>query len=111
MLDYIAEFDKTFLEAKSSDLPDWVKISMVRKGLNRKMGRLLVTVKEPSNYGLWCSELKSLARKDDSEGHRVSRLPRHDVSRQANTSSAEPPLAPQFCQGYGHCSGLMPQAS
>ena len=96
VLDYIAEFDKTFLEAKSSDLPDWVKISMVRKGLNRKMGRLLVTVKEPSDYSSWCAELKGLARKDDSEGHRVSRLPRHDVSRQANTPSAVPPLAPQF---------------
>ena len=42
VLDYIAEYDKTYLEAQSGELPDWQKISDVRHGLNKKIGRLLV---------------------------------------------------------------------
>ena len=90
VIDYLAEFDKTFLEARSHGLPAWAKINAVRKGLNRKMGRLLVTVKEPSDYSSWCAELKGLARKDDSEGHRASRLPRYDAPRPAQCYISPP---------------------
>lgn len=82
-IDYIAEFDKTYLEAQSSDLPDWQKISEVRRGLNRKVGRLLVGTPQPREYAAWCMHVKSLEREDNAE-----------VIRTSNTS--RPPVPPSL---------------
>lgn len=102
VVEYIAEFDKTFLEAQSAGLPDWSKINDVRKGLNKKMGRLLVTAPEPSDYPTWCTLVKTLARKDEAEANRTTGLPRRETQRQPPSSSPTPlnqqELPPKFPQ-------------
>ena len=72
VLEYIAEFDKTFLEAQSEGLPDWQKISNVHHGLNKKTGRLLVGTAAPKEYASWCAHIKSLEREDAAEAARVN---------------------------------------
>ena len=78
VIDYIAEFDKTFLEAQSSDLPDWQKVNSVRNGLNRKKGRLLVGTIQPKEYGPWCAHVKSLEREDAAEAMRSNSYGRNN---------------------------------
>ena len=38
VLEYIAEYDNTFVEAQSAELPDWQKINDIRQGLNGNTG-------------------------------------------------------------------------
>ena len=73
VIEYIAEFDKTFLEASSQDLPAWQKINYVRQGLSRKTGRLLVGTSQPKGYEEWCQHVKSLEREDAAETARATR--------------------------------------
>ena len=61
VLDYIAEYDKTYLEAQSAELPDWQKISDVRHRLNKKTGRLLVGTSQQKKYVEWYNHIKSRA--------------------------------------------------
>lgn len=92
-IDYIAEFDKTFLEAQSSDLPDWQKISEVRRGLNRKTGRLLVGTAQPREYASWCMHVKSLEREDNAEAMRTNNASRLNYPRPpASQSLLVPPV-------------------
>ena len=88
-IDYIAECDKTFVDARSADVPDWIKIGTVRKGLNRKMGRLLVTIKEPQD----CIQFV-VRREYEAEDHRVTRFPRNEPIRTPLPPAPMPPFTP-----------------
>ena len=87
VLEYIAEYDKTYLEAQSGELPDWQKISDVRHGLNKKTGRLLVGTSQPKEYVAWCNHVKSLEREDAAEASHVN-------NHRSVSPTAQPPAPP-----------------
>ena len=47
---FLAEFDRTVLEAEANMWDDAAKISYLKRALNQDIGRPLITVEEPKSY-------------------------------------------------------------
>ena len=60
---FLAEFDRTVLEAEAIMWDDAAKISYLKRALNQDIRRLLITVEEPKSYTGFCTKLKELDRK------------------------------------------------
>ena len=50
VIEYLAEFDRTMLEANALKDPDSSKILNARRGLNQSIKNILVSTKDPTTY-------------------------------------------------------------
>ena len=63
--EFLAEYDKTILEAGAVLWDDAAKIFPLKRAINQDIRQLLVTVNEPREYPAFCQVLKELERKKD----------------------------------------------
>ena len=63
VIDYLADVDRTILEANALSYADSSKISCARRGLNQELKDVLVAVREPTTYPEWCRDIIHIAQK------------------------------------------------
>ena len=96
--EFLADFDRTLLEARGASWDDDVKIDYLRRALSQDLIETLVTVDEPTEYAAFCSKIKWLEQKKDSAQAR-----REQQQQSAPTTRPLPykPEQPARCHGLG----------
>ena len=63
LTDYLAEFDRTLLEAGANEWVDTVKIDYLCRGLSQDLINILVSINKPTTYPAFCSKIHLLEQK------------------------------------------------